>query len=106
MDNLANVFTPPALAMGAMEVIKWVVKKYKPSFVFSDLLYTVLLAALNVLAVPILVWLSFPGYALPASVGEFLRTLLVAVIGSVLSKFLYNNTLKVSKEEKLPLDKS
>jgi hypothetical protein len=110
METPINIFTPPVISMAFLELIKIIIRWRKGSqFDFPIKFYAIVLPILNVAVVPFLVWLRVQGYAMPVTLGEYAYTIIVAAVGSFISVFVYNNTIKPAKayvrERKETLDK-
>jgi hypothetical protein len=98
METPINVFTPAIISMALLELIKIIIRWKKGSqFDFPIKFYAIVLPILNVAVVPFLVWLKVQGYAMPKTIGEYAYAIIVAAVGSFISVFVYNNTIKPAK---------
>lgn len=86
-----NILTSASLAALLLELVKmlvrWVIKL--PSFDFSPKFYLVALPVMQVLAAVILAFLGVTEYAMPADWLEWLRSLVLVILSSAVSFFVY-----------------
>lgn len=111
MNDILNEFGFVLVSSGGMssltlEAIKWLIIwiKKDANFQLPIKLIVILLPILNFLWQPALAWLGAGEYSLPADWIEWLRTLAVLALSSVVSVLIYNlglDSLNTAARERL-----
>lgn len=97
--TLEEVGLTAALALGLLELIKLVVRLVVgKEYDFPPTFYKVAIPVLNVVAVPILAFLGFEGYAMPTDWQEWGMALIRVALSSLLQLVLYNDGVAKFKE--------
>ncbi len=97
---LEELITAGALSMLLLDGIKWVIRVWilkNPDFSFSEKFYLVAVPVLNVLVLPLLALLGVAGATMPTDWLSWARTIIVALVASLISVGGYDLTLKPLK---------
>ncbi len=97
---LEQVITAGALSMLLLDGFKWLFRVWilkNPEFNFSEKFYLVAVPVLNVLMIPVLALLGVAGATMPTDWLGFARTIVIALIASLISVGGYDLTLKPLK---------
>jgi len=94
-----EIVTSGAFATIVLEGIKWVVRKLKKDMLydFNPEFYTFMIPVLTYLAVPVLALLDVSGYTLPTDLLAWVKSFVVAILGSAISVLIYNGGIKSLK---------
>lgn len=100
MEDVLSIFgitvaTATAVAVLAMEIIKFIVRKVmqKPDYDFPAAFYAVGIPVLAYLGQPLLGWLGIAGYEIPTDWQTFFKQLLIVLISSGAALFSYDRTI-------------
>jgi len=97
MDEISTLMlTPAVLVMGLIELFKIIWRKFvvkNPDYDFPPNFYTFINPVLQVLVLPLMALLIPEQYPMPTDWVLFIRTVLLVVINSYLTTWLYNNTI-------------
>lgn len=100
------IVSQPMMASLLLEGTKYALRRWilaDPNYDFPLQVYSILLPVYQIISVPLLVWLgfmtSYPEHIDFSSAEAGFRTLLVAIVQSLISVFWYNNTVSPIKTE-------
>lgn len=106
MDGIGLV-TGSAFASLVLEGIKYVLRHWilhNVEYDFPLNFYLVAIPVLNILVTPLLAYLGFEGFTIPTDWLEFFRTATQVLIASLITVFVYKNSIKPLKEHQEELD--
>ena len=81
-------------AMLVLELVKRAVWFKYPKFEFTKQMYTLIIPTLAFLCGPLLAYLGYADYVIPADFVGFITEAVRILIGSLVAVLVYNNTLK------------